>query len=71
MTMQYPILEKHKWLYPFCQVYRWFYLLFNKGFFRAKRVLNDGAKAYKKNGDSVDQMMKDLNLSIKNTQYGE
>lgn len=71
LKLQYPILEKHKWLYPFCQVYRWFYLLFNKGLFRAKRVLNDGAKAYKENGDSVDQMMKDLKLNIKNTQYDE
>lgn len=28
LKIQYPVLEKHKWLYPVCQVRRWFRLLF-------------------------------------------
>ena len=28
LKFSYPVLEKHKWLFPFCQVRRWFRLLF-------------------------------------------
>ncbi len=61
----YRILYKHKWLYPFCQMHRWVSLLCNNGFSRANRVLNDGAKAYERDGDSVKQMFIDLNLGDK------
>lgn len=67
LRRQYPILYKHKWLYLFCQVHRWLCLIFNGGIIRAKRILERGAKAYEKNGDSIDKMLRDLNLTGKNT----
>ena len=30
LSIKYPSLKKHKWLFPFYQVYRWFDLLINK-----------------------------------------
>ena len=65
LTREYPILYKHKWLYPFCQMHRWICLLFNRGFSRAAVLLSRGADAYEEAGESVDQMLKDLNLSSK------
>ena len=62
---QYRILYKYKWLFPFCQVHRWICLPFNGGLARAKQSLNRGANAYEKTGDSVEQMLKDLNLNGK------
>ena len=38
MKYMYPVLEKHRWLLPFCQIHRWFAKLF-KG--RAKNAVND------------------------------
>ena len=34
----YPILKKHKWMLPFCQVARWFHHLFSK---ESKKVLKN------------------------------
>ena len=65
LRRQYPILYKHKWLYAICQVHRWFCLIFNGGIIRAKGILNRGVIAYEKNGDSVEQMLKDLKLGGK------
>lgn len=38
LKFQYPILQKHRWLMPICQVRRWFRLLFCGG---AKRSMNE------------------------------
>ena len=35
----YPVLKKHKWLYPFCQVHRWFKRLFQGCFKRLFRTM--------------------------------
>lgn len=58
----YTILYKHKWLYPFCQIHRWFSLLFRGGISNVRGILRKGADAYEQNGDSVDQMLRDLKL---------
>ncbi len=39
LKYSYPVLEKHKYLLPFCQVLRWFKLLFFGGFGRSVREL--------------------------------
>lgn len=39
LKIQFPVLEKHKWLYPFCLVRRWGRLIFCRG--RAKQSLNE------------------------------
>lgn len=59
----YTILYKHKWLYPFCQVHRWFKLIFKSGISHIRGILHQGADAYEKNGDSVEQMLRDLKLA--------
>lgn len=59
----YTILYKHKWLYPFCQVHRWFKLIFKSGISHIRGILHKGADAYEKNGDSVEQMLRDLKLA--------
>ena len=38
IKFHYPVLQKHRWLLPFCQVRRWFKLLFCGG---AKRSFNE------------------------------
>lgn len=65
LKKEYHVLYKHKWLYPFCQIHRWFSLLFNRGLSRAAALLSRGADAYKESGENVDQMLKDLNLNSK------
>ena len=40
LKYSYPVLKKHKWLYPFCQVRRWFRLVFLGGFKRSVRSLS-------------------------------
>ena len=39
LKMFYPALQKHKWLTPFCQLMRWFRLIFTKG--GVKRSLDE------------------------------
>ncbi len=48
LKKQYPILQKHPWLYPFCQIKRWLEILFGG---RAKRV----AKELKLNASASDE----------------
>ncbi len=38
LKFMYPVLQKRRWLTPFCQVHRWFKLLFTGG---AKHAIND------------------------------
>lgn len=37
MQYKYPVLQKHKWLLPFCHISRWFKLVFKGGLKRAVR----------------------------------
>ena len=41
LKTHYPVLDKHKWLYPFCQIRRWFKLLFCGGVKRSVTELKD------------------------------
>ncbi|MBE5757099.1 MAG: hypothetical protein E7342_04785 [Clostridiales bacterium] len=56
LKIQYPILLKHKWLAPFCQVARWFKLLFGKSRKHTKIKL----KAIKSDKDKKQEWIKDL-----------
>ena len=51
LKVHYPILQKHKWLFPFCQVRRWFKLLFFGG---VSRSLNE----LKANASTTDEKQK-------------
>ena len=39
LKYEYPVLEKHKWLFPFMEVRRWFRLLFNNKFKRSAQEM--------------------------------
>lgn len=58
----YPILLKHRWLTPFCQIHRWGKLLLNGGVFRARKILRHGAEVAQTQGDPIEQMLHDLSL---------
>ena len=50
LKLQFPVLQKHKWLFPFFQVRRWCNLIFCGGIRRSAKVLEtnrriDGDKA--------------------------
>lgn len=62
LQLKYPILVKKKWLYPFCQVARWFKLLFGgeAGYWLGR--LRANASASPTHADSNAQLLQDLGL---------
>jgi hypothetical protein len=62
LARQFPILNKHKWLNPFCQIARWFKIIFGGG---VKRSVNELKEIKNRPTDQVEQrenMMRDLGL---------
>lgn len=62
LSRQFPILIKHKWLNPFCQVARWFRIIFGGG---VKRSVNELKEIKNRPDDQLKQredMMKNLGL---------
>ncbi len=58
----YPVLQKHKWLFPFLQVARWF-RIFSNG--RAKRTAKEFSISMLRSETKIDQtqkMLKDIGL---------
>ena len=62
LKKQYPILQKHPWLYPFCQIKRWFLILFGGRAKRAARELKLNATASKEEVESAAALLSDLGL---------
>jgi hypothetical protein len=62
LCTRYPILRKHKWLYPFCQVSRWFKLLFRKKLKNAKREVSINSSITEEQRNSTKALLKDLGL---------
>lgn len=62
MKQYYPILQKHKWLMPFCQVARWFKRLFDGGLGRSARELKANAAITEDVEQSVGELLKQLEL---------
>lgn len=58
----YPILQKHKWLMPFCQVRRWCKLLFCGGVKRSVHNLKENAAVSEQTHQDVEQLLRDLQL---------
>lgn len=49
MKIQYPVLKKHPWLYPFCQIGRWFRVIFHgKSARRSRKELKSFSNSEKK-----------------------
>lgn len=62
LKVQYPILEKHKALMPFCQIARWWHLLFGKRTKIAKRELAANMSVSKDKKERMETLLKELGL---------
>lgn len=58
----YPVLQKHKWLFPFCQVRRWFRLLFKGGFKRSVNELSISGSVTKEQRKEISSFLSELGL---------
>ena len=59
----YPILKKHKWLLPFCEIRRWCKLIFCGGLKRSKAELNKSAKIKVSERERMGMIFEKLGLS--------
>ncbi|MBR5529331.1 MAG: nucleotidyltransferase family protein [Oscillospiraceae bacterium] len=62
MKIQFPILEKQKWLLPFCHVARWFKRLFDGGSARAAKELQTNANMTEEKVLSTEELLRHLGL---------
>lgn len=62
LKYHYPILEKHKFLYPICQVRRWYKLIFKGGIKRSVKEIKMNNSINNTHSKSVEFMMDELNL---------
>lgn len=62
MKYPYPILEKHGWLLPFCQVHRWYKLLADGKMRRITRELETSGTMEQGYKDSVAALLDELEL---------
>ncbi len=62
LKRQFSVLEKHKWLMPFCQIARWFKLLFGKNSKNFKKELKANIKVQGEKQESVAKLLKELDL---------
>jgi len=58
----YPILQKHRWLTPFCEVARWFGIVFGGGFYKAKRVFKISSDISPEQAAKTTNLMRDIGL---------
>ena len=58
----YPILKKHKWLFPFCQVARWFHHLFSKDNKRVLKNFSVNASVDETQENKASELLKQLGL---------
>ena len=57
LVQLYPVLKKHKWLTPFCQMARWFKLITGE---KTKKAINEVKLSVKTNQSDVQEMQKFL-----------
>ncbi len=58
----YPVLQRHKWLMPFCQVARWFRLLSGERWKRSVNELKTNMAGSHNNNTYVADLLKELDL---------
>ena len=63
LKYQYPVLQKHKWLMPFCEVQRWFKLLFKGGAKRGINELSANNRTSKAEQDAAKAFLAELGLN--------
>lgn len=59
---EYPVLQKHKWLTPGCEVVRWFRLVFGEGLGRGVKEMRATATDSQSKGDAARQLLDYLGL---------
>ena len=62
LRFHYPVLNKHKWLFPFCQVRRWFKLLFRGGVRRSIHELELNKNVSSERSAKTAEMLTKLEL---------
>lgn len=62
MKHLYPVLKKHKWMLPFCEVARWTELLFNGGTKRAAKAIKTGNELSEQQRLTTAQLLSILGL---------
>lgn len=62
LKYHYPSLQKHKWLFPFFQVRRWFKLLFLGGFRRSAKELKTNSDIGAERAREIKNHIEDLGL---------
>lgn len=63
LKYQYPVLKKHKWLMPFCEVRRWFKLLFKGGARRGFNELSANSRTSKAEQNAAKSLLAELGLN--------
>lgn len=63
LVLIFPILKKHKWLMPFCQIGRWFKILFSGRGKRAVKELSLNGGVNKAESKKMNAVLKDLGLN--------
>ena len=63
LKINYPVLEKHKWLYPIITVRRWFCLLIPQRRRHAKQELKNSLAMSDTHQDGVASLLSNLDLS--------
>ncbi len=62
LKFRYPILKKHKWLYPFYQMRRWLGLLFSGKFFRACREFKANNQLPRERAIVAEELLEKMEL---------
>ena len=62
IKFHYPVLQKHKWLLPFCEIRRWFKLLFKGGVKRSVGELSANSSITKEQKDEISSFLNELGL---------
>lgn len=58
----FPVLKKHKWLFPFCQVARWFKIIFSKRIKNATKEFSVNAKLSNEESQKTKALLDQLGL---------
>lgn len=62
LRLNYPVLNKHKWLTPFYQVVRWFRIVFKGGAKKSVIEFSESANLSKDTQDKTQKLLRDLGL---------
>ncbi len=62
LKIVFPVLKKHKWLFPFCQIARWFKIIFSKRIKNATKEFSVNAKLSSDESQQIKALLDQLGL---------